>query len=71
MRREVVFTKDGDSWLSLDPPGAHIYDNNKFCIVVDIEDKEGESLKELSDRCIKQAVKQLIRRYFNLRSYMK
>lgn len=69
MKREVVFTKDGEYWMSLDPVGAHVYGKDKFRIVVDVEEKEGECLEDYTDRCLQQAVKQLIQRYFNLRSY--
>jgi hypothetical protein len=70
MRKEVVFTKDGEVFMSLDPPGAHVFGRDKFSIIVDVDEVDGESLEEYTDRCIDQAIKQLIMRYFNLRSYM-
>jgi len=70
IRKEVIFTEDGDYWVSNDPPGAHIYNNTKrFCIIVQLDEKEDESKEELEKRCIDKAISQLIRRYFNLRKY--
>ena len=70
MKREVVFTKDGDCFMSLDPPGAHIYTKDKLAICVDLEQQKGECLEDFTDKCIAEATKRIIRRYFSLRSYM-
>ena len=69
MKRDVVFTKDGNFWLSLDPPGAFKHLNDSITVTIDLNKKDNESADEFNKRCQKEGIKQLIKRYFNLRDY--